>query len=411
MRASLKMKAAAAILLAYLIASVLSPHLADKNAIEHWNDKMYWVENPKLAPPEWVNLFGRNLPPTEELKPSRAEDGLYVYEYDFHYSAPPQDIVIHPNSSSWTTVNLTMPDGREYTVYEGLPRDQIRLAMAFPVLQRIARDNGINCTTSDLIFNGLEPIFREKGTYTIKVVTNGKPSVKVLGKTYGLMGTDGVGRDVWQGFIWGLRETMEMVVAVGAIAVLLGTLLGIASALSGLAGSVTDALSKLSTVLPLVPVMVMIIPITGKVSYGGHLKVPFWSFVLVMGFLLFGKVSRNVRALVETELSKEYVESSRSLGGSKWWILRYHISKAVLPYSVYQFSTLMPKVVALVSLLGFFEAIPGFNWGTLLGSMITEHQLFSMAWWIVLPIGTALALFAMAFVLINLEMEERFLEM
>ncbi|WP_206204307.1 hypothetical protein [Thermococcus sp. LS1] len=45
----------------------------------------------------------------------------------------------------------------------------------------------------------------------------------------------------------------------------------------------------------------------------------------------------------------------------------------------------------------------------MLGNMITENQLFSMAWWIVVPIGAALALFAMAFVLINMSMEEEFL--
>ncbi|ASA78564.1 ABC transporter permease subunit [Thermococcus sp. 5-4] len=411
----LKIKIAAAILLFYFLAAALGPNMANKEAIDNWNNKMYWADNPKLVPPEWVNLFGKNLPPTENLTPAKVEGNVYTYEYDFRYSEAPTDIIIYTEFPGDITINLTLPDGREYTVYRGLSRSQIRLGMMFMTMQRIAQDKGLNYTDSDLIFGGgLTPIFTgkdglEKGTYVLEITAEEEPKVRVLGKVYGLMGTDSTGRDIWQGFVWGLRETMEMVVAVGLTAVAIGATLGVLSALSGVAGAITDGLTKLSTILPLVPVMVMMIPITGKITYGGHIEVPFWSFVLLMGLLLFGKIARNVRALVETELSKDYVESAISLGGSRWWILKHHISRAVLPYSVYQFSIVMPKVVALVSLLGFFEAIPGFNWGTLLGSMITENQLFSMAWWIVVPIGAALALFAMAFVLINLSMEEMFL--
>ncbi|ASJ05655.1 ABC transporter permease [Thermococcus barossii] len=413
-RVSLKIKIATAILLFYLLAAVIGPSIANKEAIDNWNNKMYWSDNPKLVPPEWTNILGKNLPPTENLEPSRIEGNVYTYEYNFHYSEAPQDIIVYSESPQEITINLTLPNGREYTLYRGISRSKIRLGMMFVTMKMIAQERGLNYTDSDLIFGGgLDPIFigkdgPEEGTYVLEITAERKPEVRVLGKSYGILGTDSIGRDIWQGFIWGLRETMVMVVAVGLTAVVVGATLGVLSALSGIVGAITDGLTKLSTILPLVPVMVMMVPITGKVTYGGHLEVPFWSFVLVMGLLLFGKIARNVRALVETELSKEYVESAVSLGGSRWWILKHHISRAVLPYSVYQFSIVMPKVVALVSLLGFFEAVPGFNWGTLLGSMITENQLFSMAWWIVLPIGVALAFFAMAFVLINLHMEEEF---
>ena len=415
-RVSLKMKIALAILVFYLVASFLGVRVADRDAIDNWNNRMYWADNPKLAPPAWVNAFGKNLPPTENLSLTRVENGVYVYEYDFHYSEAPQDIIVYGKAYSYESIviNVTLPDGSEYTLYRGISRSKIRLGMAFMALGEIARDRGLNYTESDLIFGGgLNPLFMGKegpvhGVYTIKIKAEEAPRIRVVGGTYGLLGTDSTGRDIWQGFAWGLSQTMAMVVAVGLTAVVIGSFLGVMSALSGVAGAITDGVTKLSAILPLVPVMVMVIPVTGRVTYGGHLEVPFWSFVLLLGLLLFGKIARNVRALVESELSKEYIESAVSLGGSRWWILRHHIARAVLPYSIYQFSIVMPKVVAIVSLLGFFEAIPGFNWGTLLGSMITENQLFSMAWWIVLPIGAGLALFAMAFVLINLSMEEEF---
>jgi peptide/nickel transport system permease protein len=415
-RISLKLKVAMGILLFYLLAAVVSPHLADKNAIDNWNTRSYWAENPKLAPPEWVNLFGKNLPPTENLSPSRVEGNVYIYEYDFHYSKIPQDIIVHgaPYSYESVTINITLPDGSEYTLYHGMSRSEIRLSAMFLAIDKIAKEKGLNFTESDFIFRGgLATIFTDRnglvhGTYTIRIQSEKEPEVRIVGQVYGKLGTDSTGRDIWQGFVWGLKETMAMVVAVGLTAVGIGVTLGVLSALSGIAGAITDSITKLSTILPLVPVMVMIVPITGKVTYGGHLEIPFWSFVILLGLLLFGKIARNVRALVETELSKEYVESAISLGGTRWWVLRHHIARAVLPYSIYQFSIVMPKVVAIVSMLGFFEAIPGFNWGTLLGNMITENQLFSMAWWIVLPIGAALAFFAMAFVLINLSMEEEF---
>jgi len=45
----------------------------------------------------------------------------------------------------------------------------------------------------------------------------------------------------------------------------------------------------------------------------------------------------------------------------------------------------------------------------MLGMVLSQNAIYSMAWWMIVPIGLALVVFALAFVLINRELEERFL--
>ncbi|WP_245612473.1 ABC transporter permease subunit [Palaeococcus ferrophilus] len=413
-----RLTVAGAIIALYLIGALVTPHLVDERDIENWDSKEYWLDNPKLAPPEWVSFFNKGLPRGEKLK---TKDGR-TFEYDFHYSRAPKDMVIFINNSDSKRVSITIetPSGKRYTLYKGYPMKKILISRQVVRLMEIAKDKGLNTTETDILFgDSLLPVFfvkegdkvaPEKGRYRITVNASGEVGVKVLGRTYGLMGTDVMGRNIWSGFLWGLRETVWMVLLTGTIAVFLGSLFGLVSSMTGKLGWLGDSLAKFSALLPVVPLMIALVPVMGEVSVGGRLEMSTFWFSTAIALALMGKVSRNVKAIVDVELSKDYVKSARAVGGSTWWILKHHISRVVLPYSIYQLSLLIPKIVALISLLGFFSAAPGFNWGTMLAMVINENQLYSGAWWLVLPIGFALAFFAFAFVLINREMEKRFME-
>lgn len=413
-----RLTVAGAIIALYLIGALIAPYFVDKEDIENWDSVEYWSNNPKLAPPSWVSLFGKDLPKSEELKP---KDGG-VFEYDFHYSKAPEEIVVFLNQSEFRRILITLetPSGKTYTLYEGFPMEKIFISRQIPKVLEIAKDKGINFTESDVVFgDSLVPLFfvkengklvPEKGTYKIVVKASGEARIKVVGNTYGILGTDVVGRDIWSGFLWGLRETVLIVLLTGAIAVFLGSFFGLVSGMTGKFGWLGDSLAKFSAIIPVVPFMIALLPVMGEVSFGGKLEVSPFLFSTAIALVLMGKISRNVKAIVDVELAKDYVKSAISLGGDSWWVLKHHISRVVLPYSVYQLSLLIPKIVALISLLGFFSAAPGFNWGTMLAMVIKENQLYSRAWWLVLPIGFALALFAFAFVLINREMEKRFME-
>ncbi|NJE30230.1 ABC transporter permease [Thermococcus sp. 18S1] len=415
-----KLKLGLVIVLIYTLAAFMAPYFVNEEKIENWYNGLYWKDNPKLVPPAWVNLFGKSLPPTEELSPVESLPYLQVFEYDFRYSKPPQDIIVKFNRTEGrpVTVTVTTPSGESYQFYRGTA-DEVSLAYQWQVLMEIANDRGVEFRMEDTAFRmGLRPLFfvnrsgevvPEHGVYTITVEGAANSTVKIVGATYGVLGTDTYGRDVGAAFLWGARQTVVLVYLTAVVAVALGTLTGLAASLGGKAGAAVDSISKLSTIIPVIPFMIALIPLTGSVSFNARINIPMWVFVPALAFLLFGKIARNVGAIVRTELNKEYVAAAESLGADRKWILRRHVLKIVGPYSIYQLSLFAPKVIALISILGFFRVAPGFNWGTMLGMVLSQNAIYSMAWWMIVPIGLALVVFALAFVLINRELEERFL--
>jgi len=414
-----KLKAGTAIIVAYLLLAVISPLLVNQNDIENWHYATYWEKNPKLVPPEWVNLFGKNLPPTENLREEKP--GEYVY--NFHYDQPPQDILIIPpaNWSGDVTVSAKTPEGREVVLYSGLVSGPTFIGRSSYTMLQVARELGIPESTAMSVVmggNGIELIFERwdngkwvpvHGTYTFTVNSSVHVKLRVVGRVYGPLGTDLYGRDISVIFFAGLPETLAIVFATTFLTVSLGTLIGIFGALSGKAGRLVEGFGKVSSMLPLVPAMILLVPILGGVSYYGAIKVSIWPIVLALSLLLFGKVSQNVRTITMTELSKEHILASKAAGASEVWILRRHVLRTVLPYVSSQFVLTSAKVIALISILGFFGVSFGFNWGELFTMVVTQRAIYNGAWWMILPVGVAITVIAIALLLIKSEVEERFI--
>jgi peptide/nickel transport system permease protein len=421
---SLKAKIGAGIVAFYLAFALIAPYMVDHKAIENWYSVTYWSDKPKFAPPKWVNLFGENLPPTENLKVVKIGEGVYRGKYDFHYSEVPTDVRItfKETPGETVTVNVTTPHGRAFTVYSG-PPVELDLAKSYPVVQSMVMNSGVQLGPDEFVTlmatgKAINIVFARKegkswvpvrGRYTFTVEASSKPEIEIVGKTYGILGTDALGRDLWSAFLWGTRQTLIFVFAISGTAVALGTLFGLAGSISGRLGSAVDFISRVSTMLPMIPILIAMVPIFKRVSYYGSIDVPIWVFALVLGFLLFGRISRNVKTMANVEKKKEYVRASRILGGGEWWIVHHHVLRIIMPYSISEFIILSAKALGIISILGFFRVMPGFNWGSLLTLVITQRALYGGAWWMVLPAGGAIATLAIGFVLIHLEVEERFI--
>ncbi|WP_297513253.1 ABC transporter permease subunit [Thermococcus sp.] len=413
-----KMKAGFAILLIYVLLALISPHVIPAEDIKNWNYKTYWLKNPRMAPPEWVNLFGKNLPPTGNLREEKP--GEYVY--NFHYDQPPQDILIIPpaNWSGFVEVKVLTPDGKRVTLYSGTITRITSTEKAFFTVFDLARQMGVNDDISDMVVKGegLKILFFRKegdewvpvkGKYTFRVNASSKITLRVVGRTYGPLGTDSDGRDIAVIFLGGLPQTLVIVFLTALTTVLLGTATGLFGALSGKLGALVEGFAKVSSMLPLVPAMILLVPILGSVSYYGTIGISTGAFVLAQSLLLFGKVSQNVRTITMTELSKEHILASKAVGGSELWILKRHVLKAVLPYAVSQLILTAAKVISIISILGFFNVNFGFNWGELLAMVVTQRAIYNGAWWMVLPVGVAITVIAIALLLIKSEVEERFI--
>jgi peptide/nickel transport system permease protein len=120
------------------------------------------------------------------------------------------------------------------------------------------------------------------------------------------LGSDGVGRDLWSGILYGLRISLMVGAVSGIIAATLGMVIGLTAAY---AGGRTEAIIMrivdLQLSLPAVLVALILVSILGK----GVDKI-----ILALVIVQWAYYARTVRGSALVERRKEYVEAAQSLG-------------------------------------------------------------------------------------------------
>ncbi|WP_131796209.1 ABC transporter permease, partial [Candidatus Protofrankia datiscae] len=181
------------------------------------------------------------------------------------------------------------------------------------------------------------------------------------------LGTDYLGRDTLSRLVAGTRETILSAVAMVALGALLGVLPGIASALLG-RWSAFAALRTVDALLTL-PTVIFAVAVGGLFSNGPA------ALVIAIGFLMAPRFFRIVRAEALAFSRTQYVESAALLGASRWWIIRRHVGRKVLPTIAVTTSITLGGAVFTSSSLNFIglgSQPPAPTWGGML-AVTTSH--------------------------------------
>ncbi|CAN5485484.1 ABC transporter permease [soil metagenome] len=202
-----------------------------------------------------------------------------------------------------------------------------------------------------------------------------------------LMGTDDLGRDLFSGVIHGTRTSTIIALGVGAIALVIGTLVGtVAGQRGGLVDDVLMRITEFFQVLPRFFVAVLAVAL-----FGAGLD----RLVLVLGLTSWPILARVIRAEVLSLRTRGFVEAAVALGASDLQILR----RAILP------NAMSPVIVFLTLLLGqvlLLEASLGFlglsdpnaiSWGYLANQ---AQRFLRIAWWMWLFPGAAIMIAVLA---------------
>jgi|Deesub1362B_J571_1020462.scaffolds.fasta_scaffold00031_76 peptide/nickel transport system permease protein len=425
------------IITSFILLSLLTPFIVPEERVKYWNDGNYWIKNPKLAPPKWYNYFtSKDRTPTEILTPKQKKienfNSLRMYnfsfEYDYTYYVPPQDIWINLNvnsSNALYEVSFIRPDRINILLLQGeVQKGEISLKTRQEVRKTVmnfAMEKLDVKTFNQLTFNPFEYLFSSKsgnplkGVYRIDVVIYSfnqsdvieEPSIRIVGSCYGILGTDNMGRDLFVGFIWAMRNTLFLALFVALFTVFFGTLFGLITGyIDSRLSKALEFVNKVFLALPVLPTALIITYLISVQSVGKSVELSTFEFSIILSALLWGKPARSIKAIVEQEKVQEYVTVAESIGASKFYILRRHILKKVLPYSFAVLSITVPKVIVLISLFGFFGIVPGINWGSFMAEALERGGFYGGVWWWIIPPGLAIALIGIGFVLINKGIEK-----
>lgn len=189
--------------------------------------------------------------------------------------------------------------------------------------------------------------------------------------TFGLkgyvFGTDDLGRDILTRLINGGR----MSITIGAIAVIISTVIGVLiGSVSGYFGGTIDLvlqrLTEMVASLPFLPFVMILSALIGH-NMEGEQKVLF--IMVLLGLMSWTGLARLVRAQVLSVREEEYVTAARSVGIKTGKVVFRHILPNVISVIIVSatlsFATSM-LTEATLSFLGFGVPAPQPTWGNML---------------------------------------------
>ena len=223
---------------------------------------------------------------------------------------------------------------------------------------------------------------------------------------YFLMGSDGLGRDLFSRIVYGARVSMT----VGLIGVLISFSLGITiGALSGYIGGTTDNLiMRWSEIEMSLPSFYFLLALAAVIPAGLGTVETFMMIVAIMSFISWAGFARVIRGMAASVRARPYVEAAAALGGSRMRILVRHVIPSVLGYAVVAATLSIPGFIlgeSALSLLGLGIQEPASSWGNLL-AQAQDVQVLAHYPWILIP-GVFIFLAVMSFNFLGDHMRDR----
>jgi len=442
-------------LLALLVFTAFAaPYITEPDIPEKWT--AYWEGNPTNVPPVWYNYFTtKKLAPHRILTykdikiTSEGEDlggGIRYYAFEFgynnRYDIPPKDLIIKNigvnladlNSPAQIVITVFRPDGQkiellsvdlvEGSIYQiakmGAVRNNVfNWALQFEDPKNVeGRVETIKSTMDvmEVIFAKAEPgilinpqplhgdykfqveifTFNEGDRIDLKQI-----QIILTGRTYGLMGTDYKGRDLWAGLVWGTRVSLVVGVSVAVLSVLIGIAYGVTSAyLGGWKDEFMQRVNEFVASIPTLPILILL-----GAAFKGHVTLWTIVFLLVMfGWTGIAKVARSMALQIKEQT---YVEAAKALGAGTGRIIFKHIMPQIMPYAFAVMALSVPGAVlteASLSFLGLGDPT-AVTWGQILYDAQTNSATINGYWWWVIPPGLAISLVALTFVLIGVALD------
>src|SRR5436190_17915003 len=197
-----------------------------------------------------------------------------------------------------------------------------------------------------------------------------------------VLGTDGVGRDLWSRTIHGGRVSLVVGFVVAVLATTIGLLIGLVSGYNRIADAILmrfmDGLMSIPTILLAIALMAILRASTVTV-------------ILAITVVEVPRVVRLVRSVVLSIREQAYVEAAVVVGSRFGKILFRHILPNTLAPLIVQATYICAAAILIESLLSFLGAgtppeVP--SWGNI---MAEGRSYFLLAPWIIFTPGVVLA--------------------
>ena len=207
------------------------------------------------------------------------------------------------------------------------------------------------------------------------------------------LGTDAIGRDILSRLIHGARLSLAIGLAVVALSVVMGTVLGLTAGY--FRGVFEVAVMRLMDIILTLPSLLLAIVIVAILGPG------LMNAMLAVAIVVLPHYVRITRAAVITEMAKDYVTAARMNGAGHLRLMFNEVLPNCTAPLIVQASLGISTAILDAAALGFLglgAQPPSPEWGTMLAD---AREFVLRAWWVVTFPGLAIMLTVLAFNLLG----------
>lgn len=213
------------------------------------------------------------------------------------------------------------------------------------------------------------------------------------------LGTDEVGRSLLLQIIWGARISLQVGILAAALAVSLGTIIGLFAAHFG--GWISWLLMRLTDWFIVLPGLVLAIALVGALGPSRS------TIVIAIGLTSWAGTARLVRSQTMSIEGRAYLERAKALGAGHWHQMTRHVLPNLMPLVLASATLQVSSAIlseAALSFLGLGDPSQ-VSWGNILQRAFDAGAISAGAWWYLMPPGVAILLVVLAFTLCGRALE------
>jgi peptide/nickel transport system permease protein len=398
-----------------------------REAIRLWRGgEDVWYQNPKFAPPAWINLFSSKK--YAESFAVRTTDGSMVknvtpgaegtstmeasYTFDFLSDYYPQDMILYITSNyqekqPFISLEWLTPDGRTIRI--------ANMALAQKQTYRFSQDQKLQTKlrTDDIIpalFSDEETGDIIRGKYQLLITgATFEPDSDINlefvlhGQVFGLAGTDHSRRDLVVPLLWGAPVALAFgLIASLGTSILTMVIAALGTWYGGWVDELIQRITEINLVLPFLSILIMI-----GTFYSRSIWVILGATIVLSIFTGAIKGYRSIFVQVKESM---YIEAARAYGASGSRIVFLYLIPRMIPLLIPGLVSSVPAFVFLeasLAVLGLGDPVLP-TWGKIIENANSNGALYRGYYYWILEPATLLMITGLGFAMLGFALDRVF---